>query len=234
MNILRNCFYRNTDDFPYSIGEYILFNSFLYEKIYVARKMSLEKLVLSLRLDGDITFSLDDSPKAFGSIAVYCDGRMIGRMSRKDAEKHVLRCGKNGRCRYVARLSRVDYKNLYVRIGIYEKVDWNEYIFVGKFPLHDVCLSLDDHDSIKEGSLLSVIEDRYQSDEENDEMENRLMIFDNQNRYLGTITAKQYVPDDELDGHHMLAKPVSWNPHGEKIIVGVYIERRHRRHDQIQ
>lgn len=234
MNILCNCFYRNTDIFPFSIGEYILSKSFFYEKIYVARELSLEKLVLSLRLDGDITFCLDDSSKAFGSVRVYCDGRMIGRMSRKDAEKHVLRCGKNGRCRYVARLSRVDYKNLQVRIGIYEKVAWEEYMFVGKFPLCNVCLSPDDYDSIKEDSLLSVMEDRHQRDYENDEIETRFMIFDNQNRYLGMITSEQFDPDGGLDGHHMLAKPAYWNLHEEKIIAGLYVERKHYWHNLLQ
>ncbi len=209
--------------------------SFFFEKIYADMKKSIENLVLSLRLDGDITFCLDDSPKAYGSVAVCCDGRMIGRMSRKDAEKHVLHCRKNDRYRYVARLSRVDMnKNILVRIGIYEKVDWSEYMFAGKFPLCNVCLSRDEYEHIKKDNVLSVIEDCHQCDYENEEMETCLNVFDDQNRYLGTITAKQYVPDDELDGHHMLAKPVSWNPHGEKIIVGVYIERRHRRHDQIQ
>lgn len=198
-------------------------------------KKSIENLVLSLRLDGDITFCLDDSPKAFGSVAVCCDGRMIGRMSRKDAEKHVLHCRKNDRYRYVARLSRVDMnKNILVRIGIYEKVDLSEYMFAGKFPLCNVYLSPDDYDSIKADSLLSVTEDRHQCDYENEEMETCFKVFDNQNRYLGVIPAEQYDPGDELDGHHMLAKPVFWNPHEEKIIVDLYIERRRRRHDQIQ
>ena len=234
MNILHNCFYRNTDIFPFSIGEYILSKSFFYEKIYVARKLSLDKLVLSLRLDGDITFCMDDSPKAFGSVTVYCDGRMIGRMSRKDAEKHVLHCGKNGRYRYVARLSRVDYKNLQVRIGIYEKVALEEYMFVGKFPLSNVYLSPDDYDSIKEDSLLSVMEDRHQCDYENEEMETCFKVFDDQNRYLGVIPAEQFDPNGGLDGHHMLAKPVFWNPHEEKIIVGLYVERKHYWHNLLQ
>ena len=144
-------------------------------------KKSIENLVLSLRLDGDITFCLDDSPKAYGSVAVCCDGRMIGRMSRKDAEKHVLHCRKNDRYRYVARLSRVDMnKNILVRIGIYEKVDWSEYMFAGKFPLCNVCLSRDEYEHIKKDNVLSVIEDCHQCDYENEEMETCLNVFDDQ------------------------------------------------------